>query len=185
MRARGKAFARYFAFTALTMLAAGLALPRDRALAADGNWIPTWAASVQPVWDADFIAPVGVPRSVRNQTVRQIARASIGGDRVRVVVSNEYGKLPMTIGSAHVALAGNGAETVPGSDHKLTFSGKDSITIPPGAPAISDPVDLKVPALAGLAVSLFFPDITPTTTWHNDARQTGYLAEGDATGQPT
>ena len=33
-----------------------------------------------------------------------------------------------------------------------------------------------------MAVSLFFPDVTPTTTWHNDAKQTGYLADGDKTG---
>ena len=133
------------------------------------------------MWDADFFAPVGVPRSVRNQTVRQVGRVSIGGNRVRIVVSNEYGKFPLTIGAAHVALAGAGSAIAAGSDRKLTFSGQDSITIPPGAPAVSDPVDLQVPALGTVAVSLFFPDITPTTTWHNDAKQTGYLADGDKT----
>ena len=98
------------------------------------------------------------------------------------MVSNEYGKLPLAIGAAHVALAGTGSAIASGSDRKLTFSGLDSITIPPGAPAVSDPVDLQVPALGTVAVSLFFPDITPTTTWHNDAKQTGYLADGDKTG---
>jgi lysophospholipase L1-like esterase len=97
-------------------------------------------------------------------------------------VSNEYGKLPLTIGAAHVALAGTGSAIAAGTDHKLTFSGQDSITVPPGAPVVSDPVDLKVPALGTVAVSLYFPDITPTTTWHNDAKQTGYLADGDETG---
>ena len=148
----------------------------------DGGFIATWAASSQPVWGPDFFAPVGVPRSVRDQTIRQIGRASIGGERVRILVSNEYGKLPLDVGAAHIALAGDGSSIVPGSDRKLTFSGKDSITIPPGAPALSDPVELKVPPLGSLAVSLYFPEITPTTTWHNDAKQTGYLAEGDATG---
>ena len=148
----------------------------------DGGFIATWAASPQPVWGPDFFAPVGVPRSVRDQTIRQIGRASIGGERVRILVSNEYGKLPLDVGAAHIALAGDGSSIVPGSDRKLTFSGKDSITIPPGAPALSDPVELKVPPLGSLAVSLYFPEITPTTTWHNDAKQTGYLAEGDATG---
>jgi lysophospholipase L1-like esterase len=157
---------------------AGTALAAD-----DADWITTWAASPQPVWDADFYAPVLVPRSVRDQTIRQVGRVSIGGNRVRIRVSNEYGKLPLTIGAAHVALAGAGSAIAAGTDHKLTFSGQDSITIPPGAPAVSDPVDLQVPALATVSVSLFFPDITPTTTWHNDAKQTGYLADGDETGE--
>ena len=56
---------------------------------------------------------------------------------------------------------------------------KNWITISPGAPAMSDPVDLKVPPLSSVAVSLYFPNISPTTTWHNDARQTGYVAEGN------
>ncbi|HKI14036.1 MAG TPA: SGNH/GDSL hydrolase family protein [Roseiarcus sp.] len=164
-------------------LAGGVAALAGTAFAADdAAWIATWAASPQPVWDADFLRPIRVPRSVRDQTVRQVGRVSIGGNRVRIVVSNEYGKLPLTIGAAHVALAGTGSAIAAGSDRKLTFSGQDSITIPPGAPAVSDPVDLQVPALGTVAVSLFFPEISPTTTWHNNAKQTGYLADGDKTG---
>jgi lysophospholipase L1-like esterase len=166
-----------------TALAACLMVSTAATRAADsGEWITTWAASPQPVWDADFFAPIGIPRAVRDETLRQIGRASIGGNRVRVMVSNEYGKFPLTIGAAHVALAGDGSAIVPASDRKLTFSGKDSITIPPGAPAVSDPVDLQVPALGSVAVSLYFPETSPTTTWHNDAKQTGYMAMGDVTG---
>ena len=167
------------ACAATTAILAAVAVSPTVRAAEQGNWVPTWAASPQPVWEPDFIGGVGVPRSVRDQTVRQIGRVSIGGDRVRFIVSNEYGKEPLTIGSAHVALAGDGSATVPGTDHKVTFGGKDSINIPPGAPAMSDPVDLKVPPLSSVAVSLYFPNISPTTTWHNDARQTGYLAEGN------
>jgi hypothetical protein len=154
---------RYFVCGALAAaLAGGFPAFTGTAFAADdAPWIATWAASPQPVWDADFFAPIGVPRSVRNQTVRQVGRVSIGGNRVRIVVSNEYGKLPLTIGAAHVALAGTGSAIAAGSDRKLTFSGQDSTIIPPGAPAVSDPVDLQVPALGTVAVSLFFPDITP------------------------
>ena len=175
---------RYFVCGALAAaLAGGVAVSAGTAVAADdAAWIATWAASPQPEWDPDFFAPIGVPRSVRNQTVRQVGRVSVGGNRLRIVVSNEYGKLPLTIGAAHVALAGTGSAIAVGSDRKLTFSGQDSITVPPGAPAVSDPVDLQVPPLGTVAVSLFFPDITPTTTWHNDAKQTGYLADGDKTG---
>jgi hypothetical protein len=80
---------RYFICGALAAaLAAGVAAFTGTAFAADDvPWIATWAASPQPVWDPDFFAPIGVPRSVRNQTIRQVGRASIGGNRVRIVVS--------------------------------------------------------------------------------------------------
>ena len=140
------------------------------------HWIATWAASPQPWWDADFFVPIDVPRALRNQTVRQIARVSLGGDRVRVEFSNEYGAHPLVIGTAHVALAGEGSAIVAGSDRPLTFGGEASVTVPPGAPVLSDPVDLEVPALGSVAVSLFLPEITPTSTFHWEGVQTAYIS---------
>jgi lysophospholipase L1-like esterase len=168
-----------FSLACVAALLSGLvAAPAPAQQGADtGDWVGTWTASPQPVWDADFFAPVGIPRSLRNQTLRQIARVSLGGDRVRVVISNEYGDRPLVIGAAHVALAGDGIAIEPGSDRALTFSGSPSPTIPPGAPMISDPVDLTVAPLGSLAVSLFLPEITPTTTWHNEGVQTAYISE--------
>lgn len=147
-----------------------------------GGWIPTWAASPQPVWDAEFFAPVAIPRALRDQTIRQVARVSVGGSQVRVELSNEYGTRPLLIGAAHVALAGEGVAIAAGSDRALTFGGRPSVTVPPGAPILSDPVDLAVPPLGSLAVSLFLPEITPTTTWHNEGAQTAYISgPGDLT----
>jgi lysophospholipase L1-like esterase len=98
---------------------------------------------------------------------------------VRIVVSNEYGKMPLKIGDAHVGLAAEGGQIQAGSDRPLTFGGNPSIVIPTGAPAISDPVDLAVAPLAQLSVSLFFPEVAPTTTMHWDGHQTAYLAAGN------
>jgi lysophospholipase L1-like esterase len=152
--------------------------------AGSNDWIDTWSTSPQPVWDADFFAPVNIPRALRNQTLRQIAHVSLGGSQVRVELSNTYGKQPLVIGEAHVALAANGSAIEPGSTHRMTFGGQQSITVPPGASALSDPVQFTVPSLGNLAVSLFLPEITPTTTWHNDARQTAYIsAEGNSAGE--
>jgi lysophospholipase L1-like esterase len=142
------------------------------------EWIGTWAASPQPVWDADFPIPTGFPRTLWNQTIRQIAAVSIGGKRVRVVLSNEYGTRPLVIGAAHVAVS-KGAAIEAGSDRALAFGGHASITIPPGAPAISDPVDLTVAPFGSLAVSLFLPEATPTTTMHWEGVQTAYIAAGN------
>jgi lysophospholipase L1-like esterase len=158
------------------------ALAPATARAADPpRWIGTWSASPQPVWEPDFFAPIKYPRTLWNQTVRQVARVSIGGTRVRVVLSNEYGSRPLTIGAAHLALAGKGAAITPGSDRVLTFGGQRTAIIPPGAPLVSDPVELLVAPLSSLSVSVFLPEATPFTTWHNDARQTAYLVAGDKT----
>ncbi|MBV9634028.1 MAG: SGNH/GDSL hydrolase family protein [Methylobacteriaceae bacterium] len=173
-----RAVGRRALLAAVTVLAIGFAGGEARSQGADtGDWIGTWAASPQPVWTPDFFAPVNIPRALRNQTVRQIVRVSLGGSRFRVVLSNEYGTSPLLVGAAHVALAAGGSAIVAGSDHALTFGGKPTITIPPGAPAVSDPVDLTVPALGSLAVSLFFPEISPTTTWHNEGVQTAYISD--------
>ena len=146
-------------------------------------WLPTWTASPQPVWAPDFFPPVLIPRALRDQTLRQVARISLGGHRVRVEFSNLYGVQPLTISSAHVALDAGGGAIAAGSDRTLLFGGKGSITIPPGAPALSDPVDLDVPALASVAVSTYFRAVSPATTFHNDGKQTAYLsASGDETG---
>src|SRR5277367_5192608 len=154
-----------------------------------GNWIGTWTASAQPVWGPDFPVPLSMPTSLWNQTIRQVARISVGGSRVRIVVSNEYGSMPLKVGEARVALAADDGKIQAGSDHTVTFGGSPSIVIPAGAPAISDPIDLAVTPLAKVSVSLFFPEVSPTPTMHWDGHQTAYVAAGDkvadATRSPT
>jgi hypothetical protein len=174
----------FLAVSAAIALAAVFGLrPNDVRGAETGDWIETWTASPQPIWSADFFAPINIPRSLRYQTVRQIATITLGGTRVRVVLSNEYGSEPLVIGAAHVAVAGQGGAIVPGSDRALTFSGQPSVTIPPGAPVVSDPVELKVEPLSEVTVSLFFPEITPLTTFHWEGVQTAYISpEGNFVG---
>ena len=135
------------------------------------HWVGTWESSPQPIWGPDFIAGLKCPRNIWNQTVRQVSRVSIGGSRIRLVLSNEYGEKAVTIGAAHVALADKGPAIVPSSDRPITFGGRTTVTIPPGAPVLSDPIELAVAPLGSVAISLFLPDVTPVTTWHNDARK--------------
>lgn len=149
-------------------------------------WLETWSASPQPVWEPDFFNVATIPRALRDQTVRQVARVSQGGDRVRVEISNEYGDRPLRIGAAHISLAGEEGAIEKDSDRALTFSGEESITVPPGAPMWSDPVDLEVGDLTEVAVDLYLPEATPLTTWHQDGVQTAYISgNGDFTGAET
>ncbi len=169
------------AYAPSLLLAALLSAPAVAAPPTPAQWIPTWTASPQPRWDGDFALPTNVPYHLWNQTVRQTARVSLGGPRIRVLLSNEYGTQPLVIGAAQVARAAKGAGVVAGSSHALTFSGKTSVTIPPGAPMLSDPVDLPVAALSNVSVSLHLPEPTPPATFHWDARQTAYVGAGDQT----
>ena len=152
--------------------------PASRA-ADGGNWIGSWASSPQPAWGADFPAPLGMPANLWKQTIRQTARLSIGGSRVRIVLSNEYGKTPLTIGAAEIALAGEAGKIKEGSAHAVTFGGNPTIVVPPGAPAISDPIDMSVDPLALVSVSLYLPEVTPLSTIHWDGHQTAYVGTGN------
>lgn len=166
------------------LLAGVLGGTSSQASAAEGErWVATWTASPQPVWEADFLVPVGVPSNLWRQTIRQVASVSIGGPRVRVVLSNEFGTRPLRIGAAEVALHGTGFTIVPGSSKALTFGGSPSVLIPPGAPVVSDAVDLPVAALGSLVVTFFLPEVTPLSTLHWDGGQTAYVGSGNQVGE--
>src|SRR5262249_11270437 len=68
---------------------------------------------------------------------------------------------------------------VPASDRVLTFNKRPSISIPPGALVLSDPVNLAVPALGDLAVSLYLPKVPSTATGQSYALQTSYVCRGE------
>ncbi|HZT51204.1 MAG TPA: SGNH/GDSL hydrolase family protein [Stellaceae bacterium] len=140
------------------------------------HWVGTWTTTPAPL---EGIA-------LRNQTLRMIARISIGGRTVRVRLSNACGTRKLEIGAARIALRGDGAGIVPGSDRRLTFNGAPSVTIPVGALMLSDAVELEVPPLADLAVSVHLPGDVPEDlpiTGHGNAHQTGYISPpGDYTG---
>jgi lysophospholipase L1-like esterase len=159
----------------VTLTLTGSAVAADRPAA----WTGTWSTAVTGA------ATAPVPATVfDDQTLRQIVHTSVAGRSLRVRLSNEYGTEPLAIGEARVARRAAAAQTVAGTDRPLTFGGHASITIPPGAPALSDPVALPVPALSDLVVSIYLPDRTPAATVHGSAFQTNYIAAGNRTRSP-
>lgn len=91
-------------------------------------------------------------------TIRQLLAVSVGGRRLRVRFSNEEGRVPLRLDAASVAIAATGMTARPGTMRTLTFGGKAMVVIPPGAPMLSDPVDLPVAPLTELVVSAMLPD---------------------------
>ena len=111
-----------------------------------------------------------------------VVRPTIGGERLRIRFSNEFGTAPLVIGAAHIALVSKGAKIVPESDRVLTFAGKPSTSIPPGSPVLSDAVDLRVLPFAEIAVSIYLPGKTPASSTHFWAQHETYISgPGDFT----
>jgi lysophospholipase L1-like esterase len=138
-------------------------------MANDRHWVGTWATAPAP-------SESGV--SFNNHTVRMTPRVSIGGDTVRIRVSNAFGREKLEIGSAYIGIRDQGPSVVPGSERRLTFDGSESTTVAVGALAISDPVELDVAPLADLAVTLYLPGEIPTgfQITGRYARQTNYIS---------
>lgn len=164
---------------------------------AQEHWVATWAAAPQAGrGGASPTAPQAAPAQApppgaqfrngfNNQTVRMVVHTSIGGRRVRIQLSNAFGNAPMMIGAAHIAIRSKDSEIAPASDRALSFNGRPSCTIAPGALLLSDAVDLNVPELGDLAVSLYLPGETGPPTLHNLGLHTTYISkEGDLTAQP-
>ncbi len=143
------------------------------------RWVSTWATSPQ-----QFRAfGGGAKPSFHDQTIRMVAHTTIAGSRVRIELSNAFGPAAVRIGAAHIALRDKDAAIVPASDHALMFGGHASVSIPPGALELSDPVNLDLPAGSDVTVSLYLPEETSADTVHSVGLHTTYVAKGDATAQ--
>lgn len=165
-------------------LTAFLVLAAATTHAASTQWLTTWAASPLPVGPA--LGPAPPTPTLDNQTVRQVLRLSAGGNRVRIRVTNEYGAKPLRIGAASIAQLDEQGQVVAGTQRVLKFAGQPGTLIPTAAPMVSDPVDLKLPPLSRVAVSLFFPENTGPCTCHAVGAQEAWVSEaGDFTSAAT
>ncbi len=171
---------------------------------ADMHWVATWASAQQqprvagppraaatPAPNAPPAAAAAAPArgftpppsAFNNQTIRMIARSSIGGRRLRVQLSNAFGATPLVVGAAHIAIRSKDSAIVTGSDRVISFNGKSGCTIPAGAVMLSDPLDMEVPKMTDLAVSVYVPGDTGPASNHSLGLHTTYISkEGDFTG---
>ena len=141
------------------------------------HWVGTWATSPAP-------SDAGV--GFNNHTLRMNPRISIGGDTLRLRLSNAYGTGTLAIGAAYIGIRDKGPAIVPGSARKLPFGGAGSAAVAVGALVISDPVKLDVEPLADLAVSFHLPGESPASLQITGryARQTNYISPpGDFTAE--
>jgi lysophospholipase L1-like esterase len=104
---------------------------------------------------------------------------SVGGSRLRARLSNEFGDGPLVIAGARIARSVARDTIDVATDRAIAFGGSASVTIPAGHSMESDPIDLVVPALSELTVSIHIRSMPAAVTGHPGSRTTSYLATGD------
>lgn len=144
------------------------------------QWVTTWAASPQKVWNKDFVFPTNIPDQISNQTIKQISQISLGGETIRLVFTNQYGDQPLYIDKTTVGLV-KGQSLKSKSAYPVYFSGKLKAQILPDKQLMSDPIQLPVPDHAQLMVNTFIQKPTTFKTFHWDAKQTSWLITGNQT----
>ncbi|MFI1223757.1 MULTISPECIES: SGNH/GDSL hydrolase family protein [unclassified Streptomyces] len=142
---------------------------------ADGGWARTWGTSPHAPIEAFGPLP-----SFADTTLRQVVRISGGGRQVRLRITNEYGTAPLTVDAARIALAAPEGGIRPGSERVLTFDGRPAVTVPTGAPMLSDPIELSLPALSDLSISLYLPEAVKSATCHAMGVQTAWAVPGNS-----
>jgi lysophospholipase L1-like esterase len=154
--------------------------------AADGHWVTTWGCGPQLTEPGNL-----PPAPLANSTLRQFVHVSIGGNHLRVRLSNAYGTNLVTMNSVHVALSagggsGGGGAINTATDTALRFHGAPSLNIPPGEVVLSDPFDFNLPALTNLAITIYFGDISATTiNGHPGSRTTSFIQSGNMVSAPS
>ncbi|MGW6400028.1 SGNH/GDSL hydrolase family protein [Streptomyces sp. NPDC055134] len=166
-------------------VSAGPRHPQNSAApASTGTWSGSWSASPaggEPGTETDGLS---------GRTVRNVVHTSIGGTSARITFSNLFGQQPLSITHASVAVAAapNTPAAAAGTLRRLTFGGNTSVVIPAGSQAMSDAVRLHVPHDADMLVTSYSPTPSGPVTYHPQARQMSYVAQGDraedATGAP-
>lgn len=141
-----------------------------------GGWVPTWLSAQQ------LVEPYNRPPApgLEGNTLRQIVQPKLGGAKLRLVLSNDYGEEALIIDGAHVARSAGGGRIEPETGEQLTFNGEERIVIPPGTVVYSDPVDFDVRPFENLAVSTLAAALPEQVTGHPGSRTTSFLQPGGA-----
>lgn len=163
----------------------------SQALSQGQKWVASWAASAhgpypsgnasaQPVLQYAIESPES---GATDQSFRLIIRPDLWSKSGRLRFSNAFGAQPVAFDDVFVGLQSSAGNVAAGTNLRVLFGGKRSVTIQPGAVVYSDAVNLCFvktaddPLLAGrkLAVSFHVVDNSGPMTWHAKAMQTSYL----------
>lgn len=153
------------------------------------HWVDSWASMPQLTELPNLPpAPFNTTGLVfANTTLRQTVRLTLGGDLLRIRISNAFGGSDLPITGVSVALPAGGvagvSEVQEGTVESVTFSGEESVVVPPGALVVSDPIRLTkaVKATTILTVTIYSKEgqTTNSITSHPGSRTTSWFVKGD------
>ena len=157
------------------ILTSALALLAVAGLQAQTKWTATWATAIEaPLAESDM------PKtSMTGTTLRQVIHVSIGGEKLRLQLSNEKSVEPVEIKSVYIADTDGGKAIDAKTAKYLTFNGKRSVTIEPGKAVYSDVAQYKLKPLQRLSVTICYGQTPKKATTHRGSRTTSYLAAGE------
>jgi lysophospholipase L1-like esterase len=141
------------------------------------QWTGSWSAAQMPECNPHQLPKLGFTHT----TLRQTVHMSLGGDSLRLHLSNLFGAEPLLIRAVSVApaTAGTLGAIAPDSSVPVRFKGAASAKVSAGEEIESDPVALPVESLSSLVVTLSIDDAPTCVTMHSGARATSFLASGN------
>ena len=138
------------------------------------HWVGTWACAPQTV-DKSFMP---YNNQMTNRSVRQVVKVSIGGNIIRLQLSNELSSEPVEITSVYIAKAGNGPEIYKTSAKYLQFGKKRQVVIPAGKAVFSDALKFKLQPLERVSITINYLKAPKEPTVHMGSRTTSYILRG-------
>lgn len=138
------------------------------------HWVGTWACAPQTV-DKSFMP---YNNQMTNRSVRQVVKVSIGGNVIRLQLSNELSSEPVEITSVYIAKAGNGPEIYKTSAKYLQFGKKRQVVIPVGKAVFSDALKFKLQPLERVSITINYLKAPKEPTVHMGSRTTSYILRG-------
>lgn len=138
------------------------------------HWVGTWACAPQTV-DKSFMP---YNNQMTNRSVRQVVKVSIGGNVIRLQLSNELSSEPVEITSVYIAKAGNGPEIHKTSAKYLQFGKKRQVVIPAGKAVFSDALKFKLQPLERVSITINYLKAPKEPTVHMGSRTTSYILRG-------
>ncbi|CAG9235535.1 GDSL family lipase [Paraburkholderia tropica] len=166
----------HYAARAAFLVALGAATPAFAEQPAGGHWVTSWATALQSIPQRNALPPLYRAPDVAGRTVRQIIYPTLGGDVVRIHISNVYGTTPLMIGAMAIAPSSGGSATSEAQTVRVTFGGREGVSLPPGGEMDSDPVRIAVKGGAPYAVSAYMGPQQTLVAWHRVASQVNYVS---------
>ena len=138
------------------------------------NWVGTWATAPQTV--VKSFMPYN--NCMTNRSVRQVVKVSIGGDVIRLKLSNIYSMQPVEIRSIYIAHAKDSSDIDAKTAQYFKFGNSYKTVIPAGKQIVSDALKFKLRNLERVAITINYTSAPEIPTVHMGSRTTSYIIKG-------